>query len=169
MLPDNLVRNTVQESLGSFLAGDIGFTEGISSLLRRYSPTCEPLSSLSHRMEEYLFNSLYSLLGPGMTVRSDDGAPRRFYMSDLPTLADELLFPLFISWKPDPSHYILLHDFWMNSSSFSAMRALFLVYQDQLPKRELDLILRIVEENIPPVRRQAWLSFPNSRNMPLKG
>ena len=81
-------------------------------------------------MEDYLFNALYDRLGPGMTLRLEDGSVRRVLMADLPRLADEAMYPLFFSLKPWSVDYERLHSFWMESGSLSAMRALYLRFYE---------------------------------------
>ena len=109
-------------------------------------------------MEDYLFNALYDRLGPGMTLRLEDGSVRRVLMADLPRLADEAMYPLFFSLKPWSVDYERLHSFWMESGSLSAMRALYLRFYDFLPAQDRLLIERVARENIPPSRLEGWLN-----------
>ncbi len=168
MITAQAVRDALRGRFGSFLADDPGFFDGVLRVLRAYSPARDSFASLSLRMEDYLFNALYERLGPGMTCRLEDGSFRRFLLSDLPAAADEALFPLFVSLKPYSVSYDHLHRYWMESGSFSAMRALYRNYQEFLPAQERFLIERIVRENIPAPDQEAWLAV-RSQTQPESG
>ncbi len=150
------VQDALRSRLGSAVADDPGFAEGAVRLLRSWFPERESLASLSLRMEDYLFNVLYELLGPGMMLHLGGGLSRRFQMSELPAAADEAMFPLFASLRPTQEHYALLHDYWMGSGSGSAMRALYLFFQKYLPPAESEMIERIVRENVPVPMQELW-------------
>ncbi len=153
-----LMRQSLRVSFGDALACDPGFSEGAAALLERYG-LYRDYPALSRRMEDYLFNALYDRLGPGMALPDAPGGSRRFLVSDLPEAADEALFPFFYRLPPDEENYSSLHDFWLSSGSFSAMRALYLHFADRLPQAEKDVIERIVLENIPSFRREEWLQL----------
>ena len=148
MVDLNLMRQSLRFLFGDTLANDPGFAEGAADLLHRYG-FYRDYAGLSHQMEDYLFNALYDRLGPGMAVPQKQGGSRHFSVSDLPEAADEALFPLFFSLPSDTENYSVLHDFWLSSGSFSAMRALYLHFSHWLPYAEKAMIERIVSENIP--------------------
>ena len=158
MITPEKVQDALRIRLGSTLVDSPGFGEGAARVLRGWSSGRESFASLSRRMEDYLFNALYERLGPGMTLRLEGGIVRRFLMSELPEAADEAMFPLFDSLTPYSVHYDLLHAYWMESGSCAAMRALYLNFQEYLPLREREMIERIVRENIPVSRQDAWFS-----------
>ena len=151
-----LVRNALRNCFGSSLAEDAAMAEGVSQVLDAFVPGRESFADLSRRMEDYLFNALYERLGPGMALRMKDGTTARIRLSDLPRLADEMLYPFFASLKPWSVHYERLHAWWMESGSFSAMRALYLHFSDFLPDQDRLLIERVVRENVPAARQAAW-------------
>ena len=151
-----LIRNALYQCFGSTLAEDPALVEGVARVLDSFVPGRESFSDLSRRMEDFLFNALYDRLGPGMTLRMDNGVTERIRLSDLPRLADEMLYPLFASFKPWSLHYERLHSWWMESGSFSAMRALYLHFSDFLPDQDRLLIERVVRENLPAARHTAW-------------
>ena len=157
MIDLNLVRQSLSIPFGEVLANDPGFAEGAANLLQRYA-SCRNYAELSRQMEDYLFNALYERLGPGMALPSKNGVSRRFLVSDLPEAADAALFPLFFSLPPNAENYVALHDFWLSSASFSAMRTLYLRYSRYLPYSEKIYIERIVSENIPPYLLNEWLN-----------
>ena len=152
------VRDTLRFRFGSDLVNSPGFSEGLVRLLQSYTPSRDTFITLSRKMEDYLFNALYNRLGPEMTYRLDDGSFRRIHMSELPSAADEALYPLFASLKPYSVHYDQLHSFWMETGSFSAMRALYIHFHDFLPDQERSWIERIARENLPPALLESWLT-----------
>ena len=156
MIDLNLMRQSLRISFGDVLACDPGFAEGAASLLHRYS-LYRDYAALSRRMEDFLFNALYDRLGPGMALPNTNGGSHRFLVSDLPEAADEALFPLFFCLPPEKENYSALHDYWLSSGSFSAMRTLYLHFSDQLPAAEKAMMERIIFENIPSFRREEWL------------
>ncbi len=160
MVGSSLIRETFREMFGSALADDSSLIQGARQVFESYASWKDSPASLSLRMEEFLFNALYERLGPGMTCRMDDGTFRRVLMSDLPQLADQSLFPFFASMKRYSVNYEIIHAYWMESGSFSAMRALYLCYQDYLPSQEALWIEKIVRENLSPSLRERWFTLP---------
>lgn len=156
MITVDSVRDALRDRFGSVLLESPGFSEEICQLLLSYTPYRDSFSSLARKMEDFLFNALYERLGPGMSIRLDDGYACRIHMSDLPAAADAALFPLFASLKPYSVNYEHLHSFWLNTGSFSAMRALYLFFSDFLPAQELTAIERIVLENVPVSLQASW-------------
>ena len=152
----SLIRDALRSCFGSSLAEDPSMIEGVSRVLESFVPGRESFGDLSRRMEDFLFNALYDRLGPGMTFRMEDGSAQRIRLSDLPRLADEMLYPLFATFKPWSLHYERLHAWWMETGSFSAMRALYLHFSAFLPEQDRLLIERVVRENLPAAQQAAW-------------
>ena len=163
MIDLSLMRQSLHIPFGEVLSSDPGFAEGAANLLQRYA-FCRDYAELSRQMEDYLFNALYERLGPGMALPSKNGISRRFFVSDLPEAADAALFPLFFSLPPNAENYAVLHDFWLSSASFSAMRTLYLRYTRYLPYSEKIYIEHIVSENVPPHLLDEWLNPSISPN-----
>ena len=158
MITVGSVRDALRDRFGSALVEDPGFAEGIVQTLSSYASWKDTFASLSRRMEDDLFNALYERLGPAMTLRLDDGTPRRIHMADLPAAADEAMYPFFLSLNPYSVNYDHLHAYWMETGSLSAMRALYVNFSDFLPTQERFLIERTARENLPPALADAW--FP---------
>lgn len=158
MITAGMVQNALRPSLGSALTLAPGFADPIASLLRAYAPSVDSFSDFSHRLEDLLFNLLYEFLGPGMTVFLDDGTSRRILLADLPSLADEALYPLFASLPLEQATVRRLQDWWITAGSWSALRALYLVFSSFLPGPELELIERIARENVPASRQCLWFA-----------
>lgn len=156
MIDLGLMRETLRDCLGSVLAEDSSFFEGSVRILCSYVPGKDSFRDVSHRMEDYLFNALYDRLGPGMMLKQDDGVFRRIRLADLPMLADQAIYPLFACLKPWSVDYERVHSWWMESGSFSAMKALYFRFQDFLPSQERQLIERTVRENLPADKQAFW-------------
>lgn len=149
MIESGLVRDALLRCLGAALAEDASLVRGVAGVLEGYRPVRDTFAGLTKAMEEYLFNALYERLGPGMSFRGDDGARRRVLLSDLPLLADQMLFPLFASMKPWSVDYERLRTWFMESGSWAALFALLLVFQDFLAAQERLILERAVRENVP--------------------
>ncbi|MBQ9212098.1 MAG: hypothetical protein IJ153_10415 [Clostridia bacterium] len=158
MVSVNRVQAALRPRFGDALLRDPGFAEAVVQALSSFDPLRESLSALALRLEDVLFNAVYDRVGPGMTYPLPDGSSRRLLMSDLSAAADEALFPLFDSWAPSRESYDLLHAYWMDAGSFSAMRALYLNFDAFLPAAEKEYIQRIVRENLPPALLDSWFS-----------
>ena len=156
MIDLGLMRKTLRDCFGSVLAEDSSFFDGAVRVLRSYAPGKDSFGDVSRRMEEYLFNALYDRLGPGMTLKQDDGLFRRIRLADLPVLADHALYPLFAGLKPWSVDYERVHAWWMESGSLSAMKALYFRFRDFLPAEDRLLIERIVRENLPADKQASW-------------
>ncbi len=148
MIQADPIREALRRCLGSVLEDD-ALVEGIRRVLEDFHPGKDTYSDLAGRMEHFLFNSLYDRLGPGMSFRSDDGSRCRILLSDLPLLADQMLFPLFMGLKPWSVDYERLYAWWMETGSWSAMFALMLVFRDFLPPQDRLVISRVIRENVP--------------------
>lgn len=164
MISSALISDSLRPFLGSALADDPAFVGEIAGILRGYASWRDQFGDLSRRMEDQLFNSLYERLGPGMVVRTPEGGYRRILMSELPALAEEALFPLFASLQPYSVNYERLRSFWMESGSFSAMRALYFHFSDFLLPQEREAMERIARENLPPERLKVWLTPPRMQD-----
>lgn len=163
MISSEKVRKVLRLSLGDEIADSPGFAEDITHVLESYTPGPDSLSALLHRTEDCLFNGLYNQLGPEMTVHSPNGEKRRVFISELPSLADELLFPLFSSLCRNASNYALLHSFWLSSGSLSAMCALYRFFPGYLPVPDRLLMERVARENFSAYLRENMLPSPGGR------
>ena len=151
-----LVQQAVLDCFGRRMASDSGFVDGAYALLRSFRPESGSFSDLALRMEDYLFNALYDRLGSGMTLNPENGVRRRFLTSDIPALADRMLFPYFASLEQNDDHYQNLYAYWLRSGSVSAMRALLLRFSAYLPEQDRIWMERFAKENIPAEHQDSW-------------
>ena len=158
MIDLRLMQETLRACFGSALAEDPAFVEGAARILCACCAEETDFGDASGRMEDYLFNSLYERLGPGMTLRLPGGGTRRVRMSEIPALADQCLYPLFASMPVRADAYDRIYAWWLKTGSLSAMRALLLRFRSLLPEQDQRMIERIVAENVPIDRQAAWFS-----------
>lgn len=158
------MRVTVQEVaqalrpyLGTPLTEETSLCEGVAQIINAYAPYRDQLEDVAARLEKYLFDALYTLLGPAMTVRLDDGRLVRIRMRELPELADEAMGAMFEGMRVYSVTYDNLKDYAMRAGSLSAMRVLYQKYGDFLPEEERPLLVRIIRERCPAWRYALWL------------
>ena len=152
------VRDALRPRLGSALVDEPGFLDGITHTLRSFAPYKDTFASMAARLEEDLFNLLYERLGPGMSVTMDGGRTRRVRTAELKDAADDVMGVLFDSLKVYSVNYDILHDYCMETGSFSALRVLYTKYQVFLPEGERRIIARIIRDNYPASAWENWLS-----------
>ena len=88
----------------------------------------------------------------------DGGRTRRVRTAELKDAADDVMGVLFDSLKVYSVNYDILHDYCMETGSFSALRVLYTRYQEFLPEGERRIIARIIRDNYPASAWENWLS-----------
>lgn len=156
-IPTEAVRQALVPALGSEALQQTGLADTAANLLRAYSPYRTTLMELGEGLCNRLFNDLYALLGPRMTVRLDDGQLRRIPLQALPEIADDVMGVLFDAMTITPDHQQALTEYAMHQTSLSAMRVLLLKYGASMDEMEKDIIRRIIRDNYPPEKYAAWL------------
>lgn len=151
------VRRVLRPWLGSAMVDGSDVAEQAAQVLRGYASYRDTLEMLAERVANALFNTLYALLGPSMTVTLDDGRTVRIHISDLPSIADECMYVLFSSMSVYSVTYRNLKDYSLRSGSMSAMRALWEKYDEFQSGEEKALMARVIRENCPKERYQGWL------------
>ena len=151
------VRRALQPRLGTDMVDGTDIAEQAAQVLRGYASYRDTLEMLAERLANTLFNALYNILGPSMTVRLDDGAFTRIRLSDLPEIADDALYALFIQMTVYSVNYQTLKDYSIRAGSLSAMRVLYERYDEFQSPEEKALIARVIRTGYPPARYEAWL------------
>lgn len=151
------VREALRPRLGSSLVDDTPLCAGIASLLRCYAPYRDTLAELEKRLESYLFDGLYTLLGDSMAVMLDDERVVRIRMRELPELADDAMGALFEAMPVYSVNYQTLKDYSLRASSLSAMRVLLQKYDQYQSPEEKALMGKVIRERYPAARYQGWL------------
>ena len=151
------VREELLPYLGSETLRQSSAAEHAAEALRTFDPHQRTLEELAQRLSDMLFSDLYACLGPRMTLRLDDGRQARGLVADIPDLADSLLGVLFDSLPDDDITLRLLRDYALHATSLSAMRALLQRFSDSQSPAEQAILRRIIRDNYPPERYQAWL------------
>ena len=152
------VRDALRPRLGSALVDEPGFLDGITHTLRSFAPYKDTFASMAARLEEDLFNLLYERLGSGMSAKMDSGERRRIRTAELKDAADDVMGVLFDDLRVYSVHYEALHAYCMETGSFSALRVLYTRYGDFMQEGERRIIARIIRDNYPAARWEAWIS-----------
>lgn len=156
-IPTEAVRQVLAASLGTEILQQTGLADTAANLLRAYSPYRTTLMELGEGLCNRLFNELYAILGPRMTVRLDDGRLCRIPLQAFPELADDVMGVLFDALTISTDHQQLLTEYAMHQTSLSAMRVLLLKYSAQINPMEKDILRRIIRDNYPPEKYASWL------------
>ncbi len=151
------VRQALRPTLGTELVDGAPVAEQVAQALRAYAPYRDTFFTLQERLANTLFNLLYSLLGPSMTVRLDDGSSARIRISDLTDIADDAMYALFNSLTVYSVNYENLKDYSLRAGSLSAMRVLYEKYDAFQSPEEKRLMARIIRGGYPQRRYTAWL------------
>lgn len=156
-IPTEAVRQALVCTLGSEVVQQTRLADTAASLLRAYSPYRATLMKLNEGLCNRLFNDLYALLGPRMTVRLDNGQLRRIPLQALPEIADDVMGVLFDAMTITPDHQQALTEYAMHQTSLAAMRVLLLKYGAGMAEMEKDILRRIIRDNYPPEKYASWL------------
>ena len=151
------VRRALAPRLGSDMVDGTDIADQAARTLRGYASYRDTLEQLAERLSNTLFNALYNILGPSMTVRLDDGTFTRIRLSDLPEIADDALYALFSQLTVYSVTYETLKDYSLRAGSLSAMRVLYEKYDDFQSPEEKALMARVIRTGYPPARDEAWL------------
>ncbi|MBR4082618.1 MAG: hypothetical protein IKK21_12615 [Clostridia bacterium] len=151
------VAQALRPWLGRALTEETSLCAGAAQIINAYAPYRDTLEDLAARLEKYLFDELYTLLGPAMTLRLDDGRALRIRMRELPELADEIMGAMFEGMQVYSVTYDNLKDYAMRAGSLSAMRVLYQKYGEFQSPDETALLMRIIRERCPAWRYAQWL------------
>lgn len=143
--------------VGSIIAENTAVAAGAAALLRSYAPYKESPEELAGRLDSYLFQSMYALLGNDMLVTLDTGREARLFVSDFAAMADDMMGVLFDSLSPYSVNYLKIKEYSMTRESLAALRVLYQRYDAFQPPEEKALIARIVRQGYPRWRYESWL------------
>lgn len=151
------VREALVPYLGSQTLDQTALADHATEALRHFNSDQQPLEELAQQLADMLFGDLYACLGPRMTLRLDDGRQARILVADIPDLADSILGVLFDSLPDTESTLLMMRDYAMHATSLSAMRTLLTRFGVVQSPDEQAILRRIIRDNYPPERYQAWL------------
>jgi len=155
------VREALRNRLGSPLVDEPGFADPLADVLRSYASYKDTFGSLAAKVEDTLFNMLYNRLGPGMSVRMNDGSSRRIRTAELGDAADDVMGVLFSQLRVYSVSYEALHAYVLESGSFSAMKTLYTGYADFMTAEERRLLARVIRSARPESEWDEWLTKGN--------
>ena len=143
--------------LGARFVENTPLCQRAAEVLCRHDPLKTPLEDLYPRLRDVIFGALYDALGHGMLLQLENGVRLRLRLRDVDTLTDEALGVLLDALPSAVLTLSCLRDYAMQTGSLSAMRVLLQRYGHALPAMERDMLKRIIRENHPADRYQAWL------------
>lgn len=132
--------------------------EHAAQVMRDYVPGRMTLAEVQSELKYAIFGDLYDSLGQGMLLQLENGVRLRLRLKDVDTLTDEALGVLLDSLAERGMSLYELRDFAMQSGLLSAMRVLLQRFGDGMVPMERAMFVRIIRENFPPDRYQAWLA-----------
>ena len=131
--------------------------EHAAQVMRDYVPGRMTLAEVQSELKYAIFGDLYDALGQGMLLQLENGVRLRLRLKDVDTLTDEALGVLLDSLAAQGMPLYELRDFAMQSGLLSAMRVLLQRFGADMVPMERAMFVRIIRENFPPDRYQAWL------------
>ncbi len=152
------IREALRSRFGSMLVDEPGILDPLAALLNSYAPYKDSFPDLSVRVEDCLFNLLYERLGASMSVRMNDGTVRRIRTAELKDAADDVMGGIFSHLKVYSVNYDSLHAYCMESGSFSAMKTLYLNYDEFMTPGEKEVLARVIRDSRPRSEWDSWLS-----------
>lgn len=151
------VRKALAPLLGVRFVTGTSLCEHAAEVMRGYVPGRMTLTELQSELKYAIFGDLYDTLGQGMLLQLENGVRLRLRLKDVDTLTDEALGVLLDSLVPHVMGLSELREFAMQSGTLSAMRVLLQRFGPEMVPMERAMFVRIVRENFPPDRYQAWL------------
>lgn len=143
--------------LGARFVENTPLCQHAAEVLCLYDPLKMSLEALYPRLRDVIFGELYDALGQGMLLQLENGVRLRLRLRDVDTLTDEALGVLLDALPSAVLTLSSLRDYAMQTGSLSAMRVLLQRYGQVIPPMERDMLKRIIRENHPADRYQAWL------------
>ena len=104
----------------------------------------QDLNDLYEWLRVLLFGEVRRITRATMVVELDSGDRILLRSDDIDILADDLLFPLFETFRRDEAHCATLKPFAMQNGSLSAYRALFTMYADVMDPAERAVMERVI-------------------------
>ena len=150
------VREALRSRFGSALVDIPGIWDKTAALLQNYAPYRDAFADLASRIEDAVFNAGYEQLGPSMGAQMEDGSVRRIRSAEFGEAADDVLGLLFDRLKVYSVTYDSLHDYFLSTGSFAAMRVLYSRFGEFMPVSDRRILARIIRDSRP---REVWESF----------
>ena len=152
------VREALRFRFGSALVDIPGIWDRAAKVLQAYAPYKDTFADMAVRLEDVLFNTVYEQLGPSMGVEMDDGSLRRIRSAELKDAADDVMGVLFDQLKVYSVTYESLHQYCIDTGSFSAMRVLYTRFGDLMTAGEKRVLARVIRNSRPSSEWKEWLT-----------
>ncbi|MBQ8136932.1 MAG: hypothetical protein IJ174_05800 [Clostridia bacterium] len=118
----------------------------VQRILDRYHGYTEKqdLNDLYEWLRVLLFGEVRRITRATMIVELDSGDRVLLRSDDIDILADDLMYPLFETFRQDAAHCAILKAFAMENGSLSAYRALFMRYANWMDPAERSVMERVI-------------------------
>ncbi len=155
MVTEKQVADVLTPMLGAKLVARAELGHRMSAVLNAW-PQHSDLEQLAQALADAAFDGLNLALGRRMTYLDERGGIRRIYLSALPELADEALFPLLSTLDEAACPSTALRDYAVRTGSTAAMRAL-LGREGVLSPADRTTMERIVRESAISRQNGEWM------------
>lgn len=161
MIKPDRVAECLRPYLGSaFVAANPSLMEKASMTLFAFRPEQDSFLQLAQRLDNLLFMAVREQTSARMVLEMDNEQLVRLRISDFAVMADELLYLLFETMETTPRHQAMLRDYSMRNQSLTALKALYLHYQEHQSPEETLLLRRIITTSYPSWRYRTWMDYP---------
>lgn len=140
------VQLVLESKIGKELSSSEDFSNTIADFLNTWTFQPDELSDYAKKLEDTIFQEIYTRLGRGMRYRSRNGQVIHIYSDDLPELADRCLALLLPRFSPSAEAYAVLQPLAFDSGSYAAMLTLYRRYPEHLGEMNLSFIARMMTQ-----------------------
>ena len=146
MVDKEVIRERIRVRFGTAVADGTDLVDQLMSRVEHFLPGVDDFAALRQEMNDLIFNTLYSRLGPKMTVTARR-RPRSYTQKDIDDAADELVGVLIERLRVCDFHYRKIREFFLRTGSMQTLRILKEKYASYLGKGEAEMMDRIEQEN----------------------
>ncbi len=151
------VATTLQPWLGQrFLSYHFDVVEEIAFHLNAYNERSN-LNGLRSYLDSLLFQTVRSYTNTRMVIITDDDVPVRVQISDFSVMTDDLMLLLFMDFKADEKHLLMIREYALQNESLAALRALYTRFSHYHSPEELQVLARTARGCHPEYRLRGWL------------
>ena len=146
MVDREVVREAIRARFGTSVAEGTDLVGQLMTRIEKFLPGADDFAILRQDLNDLIFNSLYSRLGPKMTVTARR-RPRSYLSRDIDDAADELVALLIEKLRVCEFYYVKIREFFLKTGSTRALKVLREKYIAFLKDGEMEILERIAREN----------------------
>lgn len=141
-----IVREQIRARFGTSVADGTALVEQLMTRFEKFLPGADDFAILRQDLNDLIFNTLYSKLGPKMTVTARR-RPHSYAEKDIDEAADELVASLIEKLRVCEFYYVKIREFFLRTGSTRALKILRERYTPFLKAGEMEILERIASEN----------------------